>query len=76
MLRCTSRVSGCFAISIMLAVYGRGIPATAATCNVISAHKPSDAEDAFLHSDYDRAVVLYQAQLQQSRTTPHSRRAW
>jgi Tetratricopeptide repeat len=27
--------------------------------------QPSDAEDAFLHSDYDRAVALYQAQLQQ-----------
>ena len=65
MLGLTSWVGRCFAISIVLAV-GSGLdPAMAATCNVISAHHPSDAEDAFLHSDYDRAVVLYQAQLQQ-----------
>jgi predicted aspartyl protease len=70
MLGCTSWVGRCFAISIMLAVCCRGIPATAATCNVIGAHKPSDAEDAFLHSDYDRAVALYQAQLQQKPNDP------
>jgi predicted aspartyl protease len=49
----------------MIAVCDGGSLAAAATCNIISAHHPSDAEDAFLHSDYDRAVVLYQAQLQQ-----------
>jgi predicted aspartyl protease len=49
----------------MIAVCGGGSLAAAATCNIISAHRPSDAEDAFLHSDYDRAVVLYQTELQQ-----------
>jgi len=65
MLGCTSWVGRCFAIFIMIAVCGGGSLAGAATCNIISAHHPSDAEDAFLHSDYERAVVLYQAQLQQ-----------
>ncbi len=62
---CTSWVGRCFAILIMLAVCGRGSMAAAATCNVIIAHQPSEAEEAFLRSDYDRAVDLYQAQLQQ-----------
>jgi tetratricopeptide (TPR) repeat protein len=70
MLGCTSWVGRCFAISIMLAVCGGGIPAAAATCSVIGPHKPSDAEDAFLHSDYDRAVALYQAQLEQKPNDP------
>jgi predicted aspartyl protease/Tfp pilus assembly protein PilF len=70
MLSCTSWVGRCFAISIMIAVCGRGNRAVAANCSVISAHHPSDAEDAFLHSDYDRAVVLYQAQLQQKPSDP------
>ena len=65
MLGYTLRVGRCFAIFIMIAVCGGGSLAAAATCNIISAHRPSDAEDAFLHSDYDRAVVLYQAELQQ-----------
>jgi predicted aspartyl protease len=63
-------VGRCFAVLIMVAVGGGGIPAAAVTCNVIGAHKPSEAEDAFLHSDYDRAVVLYQAQLQQKPNDP------
>ena len=66
----TAWVGRCFAVSIMVAVCGGAIPAAAATCNVIGAHKPSEAEDAFLHSDYDRAVVLYQAQLQQKPNDP------
>ena len=65
MLGCISWVVRCFAVFIMISLSGRGSLAAAATCNVISAHHPSDAEDAFLQSDYDRAVVLYQAQLQQ-----------
>ena len=68
MLGFTSWVGRCFAIFIMLAVWGS--PAVAATCSVVGAHHPSDAEDAFLHSDYDRAVVLYQAQLQQKPNDP------
>jgi predicted aspartyl protease len=67
---CTAWVGRCFAVSIMVAVCGGGIPAVAATCNVIGAHKPSEAEDAFLHSDYDHAVVLYQTQLQQKPNDP------
>jgi predicted aspartyl protease/Flp pilus assembly protein TadD len=66
----TAWVGRCFAVLIMVAVGGWGIPATAVTCNVIGVHKPSEAEDAFLHSDYDRAVVLYQAQLQQKPNDP------
>jgi predicted aspartyl protease len=66
----TSCIGRCFAISIMLAICFGNNPAVAATCNVISAHKPSDAEDAFLHSDYDRSVALYQAQLQQKPNDP------
>jgi len=65
MLGCISWVVRCFAIFFMVALCGRGSLAAAATCNVISADHPSDAEDAFLQSDYDRAVVLYRAQLQQ-----------
>ena len=68
MLGFTSWVGRCFVIFIMLAVWGS--PAVAATCSVVGAHHPSDAEDAFLHSDYDRAVVLYQAQLQQKPNDP------
>ena len=37
---------------------------------VLGAHHPSEAEDAFLHSDYDRAATLYQAQLQQKPNDP------
>ena len=51
-------------------VCGGGGLAAAATCKVIGAHHPSEAEDAFLHSDYDRAVTLYQAQLQQKPNDP------
>jgi tetratricopeptide repeat protein len=65
----TSWVGRCFAISILLVVCGSN-PAAAETCKVIGPHKPSDAEDAFLHSDYDRAVALYQAQLQQKPNDP------
>ncbi len=65
MLGCTSWVGRCVAIFITIAACSGSKVAGAATCNVISAHHPSDAEDAFLHSDYDRAVVLYQTQLQQ-----------
>jgi predicted aspartyl protease len=70
MLGFTSWVGRCLAISIMLAVCSGGNPAMAVTCNVISGHHPSDAEEAFLHSEYDRAVVLYQAQLQQKPNDP------
>jgi tetratricopeptide (TPR) repeat protein len=44
--------------------------AHAATCNVIAAHTPTEAETAFLHSDYDHAAALYQAQLQKKTNDP------
>ena len=47
-----------------------GSSALAVSCKVIAAHVPSPAEDAFLHSDYDRAATLYQTQLQQSPNDP------
>jgi len=47
-----------------------GSSALAVSCKVIAAHVPSPAEDAFLHSDYDRAVTLYQEQLQQNPSDP------
>ena len=40
--------------------------ALAVTCKIASTYTPSEADQAFLHSDYDRAIALYQAQLQQS----------
>jgi predicted aspartyl protease len=47
-----------------------GSPALAVTCTVVPVHPPSEAEDAFLHSDYDRAATLYQTQLQQNPNDP------
>jgi predicted aspartyl protease/Flp pilus assembly protein TadD len=37
--------------------------ALAVSCHVVPAHPPTDAQQAFLHSDYEKAVELYQAQL-------------
>ena len=48
--------------------------ALAISCKVSEAHDPSEAESAFLHSDYDRAVTLYQAQLQQQSNRSRSDR--
>ncbi len=68
---CTAWVGRWLAVSIMMAIFGGGIPAAAdTTCHVIGIHHPSEAEDAFLHSDYDRAATLYQAQLQQKPYDP------
>jgi predicted aspartyl protease len=47
-----------------------GRSALAVSCPVLAPHAPSDADEAFLHSDYDRAVTLYQAQLQQKPDDP------
>lgn len=44
--------------------------AHAATCTVVPAHTPTEAETAFLHGDYDHAITLYQAQLQQKPDQP------
>jgi predicted aspartyl protease len=42
----------------------------AETCKVIAVYIPSEADVAFFHSDYDRAVTLYQAQLGQKPGDP------
>jgi predicted aspartyl protease len=44
--------------------------ALADSCKIIAAYAPSEAEQAFLHSDYDHAVSLYQAQLAQKPGDP------
>jgi predicted aspartyl protease len=44
--------------------------AHADTCKIIATYTPSEAEQAFLHSDYDHAVTLYQAQLAQKPGDP------
>src|SRR5277367_5925537 len=44
--------------------------ALAINCKIIAAYTPSEADQAFLHSDYDRAATLYQAQLQQKPNDP------
>src|SRR5271170_6934592 len=50
-----------------LAVFLAVAPAAfAVPCEVVAAHPPSEAESAFLHADYDKAVALYQTQLQQN----------
>jgi Tetratricopeptide repeat len=56
--------------ALVLAVCVGGSSALAVTCSVMAAHAPSEAENAFLHSDYDRAMTLYQAQLQQRPNDP------
>ena len=70
MLVFRSCVGRCIAIFLMLAVFGETKLAQAATCTVSGAHHPSEPEGAFLHSDYDRAATLYQAQLQQKPNDP------
>jgi predicted aspartyl protease/Tfp pilus assembly protein PilF len=44
--------------------------ALAISCKIAAVYEPSEADQAFLHSDYDRAVTLYQAQLQQKPSDP------
>jgi predicted aspartyl protease len=53
-----------------LAACIEGTSALAIDCKVASAHAPSEAESAFLRSDYDRAATLYQAQLQSNPADP------
>ena len=54
----------CLAIAFVLAVCVFGDRrALADTCKVIASYTPSEGDRAFLRSDYDRAVTLYQAQL-------------
>jgi predicted aspartyl protease len=56
--------------TLVLAACIKGTSALAVGCKITEAHAPSEAESAFLHSDYDRAVTLYQAQLQSNPTDP------
>lgn len=42
----------------------------AESCKILHAYTPSEADKAFLKSDYDRAVTLYQAQLTQKPGDP------
>src|ERR1700761_2940121 len=44
--------------------------ASATTCKVVPDHVPTEAESAFRHSDYDRAVSLYKEQLQTKPDDP------
>jgi predicted aspartyl protease len=53
----------CLTIASLLATCIVGNSALAASCKVATAYESSEADQAFLHSDYDRAVTLYQAQL-------------
>jgi predicted aspartyl protease len=57
-------------IGLVIAACIGGSTAFAVGCKVTQAHTPSEAESAFLHSDYDRAVTLYQAQLQNNPDDP------
>jgi predicted aspartyl protease len=57
-------------IALVLTTCLCGHPARAANCVVASAYTPSEADQAFLHSDYDHAVTLYQAQLLQIPNDP------
>lgn len=44
--------------------------ALAISCKIAAAYEPSEADQAFLHSDYERAITLYQAQLLQKPGDP------
>lgn len=59
----------CLTLAFVAGCIG-GSPALAISCTVVPVHPPSEAENAFLHSDYDRAATLYQTQLQQSPNDP------
>jgi len=60
----------CLTIAFLLAVFIGDHSALAISCKIAAAYEPSEADQAFLHSDYDRAVTLYQAQLLQKPGDP------
>jgi predicted aspartyl protease len=60
----------CLTIAFLFAACVGGHSALAVSCKIATAYTPSEADQAFLHSDYDRAVTLYQAQLQQKPGDP------
>lgn len=66
----SSRWCRCLTAAFIFAACLQGTSALAVGCKVAAAHVASEAESAFLHSDYDRAVTLYQAQLQSNPADP------
>ena len=53
----------CLTIAFLLTTCIAFSSAHATSCKVATAYEPSEADQAFLQSDYDRAVTLYQAGL-------------
>jgi predicted aspartyl protease len=53
-----------------LAVTGFAASAFAVPCHIVQSHPASEAEQAYLHGDYDRAVTLYRQQLQEKANDP------
>jgi Aspartyl protease/Tetratricopeptide repeat len=60
----SSRLHPCLAVALLVAACASNCSALAASCK-IATYSPSEADQAFLHGDYDHAVTLYQTQLQQ-----------
>jgi Tetratricopeptide repeat len=58
------------AAGFVLSLFIGGHSARAASCKIAATHTPSEADQAFLHSDYERALTLYQEQLQQKPNDP------
>lgn len=50
----------------------RSNPAWAVSCPVVPPHTPSEAQQAFLHADYERAASLYSQALQANPSDPAS----
>jgi tetratricopeptide (TPR) repeat protein len=65
----SSRFHRSLPIAFLFAVCIAGRSASAASCT-ITAYTPTEADQAFLHGDYDQAATLYQAQLQQKPNDP------
>ena len=60
----------CLTIAFVFAACIGASSARAVTCSIVPAHALSEAENAFLHSDYDRAATFYQTELQQKPNDP------
>jgi predicted aspartyl protease len=69
-LTLSSCLRRCLTIAFLLTACAGGPSALAVNCKVATAYTPSEADQAFLHSNYDYAVSLYQAQLQQKPDDP------
>ena len=66
----SSSLRRCLTIAFLLTSCIGCHSALAVSCKIATAYEPSEADQAFLHSDYDRAVTLYQAQLLQKPGDP------